>query len=45
MREALDYVEENTYCGHDGEWHFKPGYDPRAVSAALHPAPTTPEKE
>jgi hypothetical protein len=38
MREALDYVEENTYCGHDGEWHFKPGYNPRIVSAALQAA-------
>lgn len=32
---ALNYVADNTYCGADGEWHFKPGYDPRIVLDAL----------
>jgi len=32
---ALDYVYERTFCGIDGEWHFKPGYDPQRVIDAL----------
>lgn len=31
MNEALKYVADMTYCGADGEWHFKPGYDPQRV--------------
>jgi hypothetical protein len=34
-RDALNYVADMTYCGHDGEWHFKPGYDPQTVLDAL----------
>ena len=29
--EVLDYVYERTYCARDGEWHFKPPYDPQRV--------------
>lgn len=33
--EALNYVADNTYCGTDGEWHFKSGYDPQFVLDAI----------
>lgn len=32
---VLNYVADNTYCGRDAEWHFKPGYDPQRVLDAL----------
>jgi hypothetical protein len=32
---ALNYVANNTYCGADAKWHFKPRYDPRVVLDAL----------
>lgn len=32
---ALNYVADMTYCGADGEWHFKMGYDPQRVLDAL----------
>ena len=32
---ALNYVANNTYCGHDAEWHLKKGYDPQAILNAL----------
>ena len=35
MRSALNYVADNTYCGTDAEWHFKPGYDPQVVLDAI----------
>lgn len=35
MADALNYVADNTYCGADAEWHFKPGYDPQVVLDAI----------
>lgn len=32
---ALNYVADMTYCGADGEWRFKPGYDPQVVLDAI----------
>jgi len=32
---ALNYVADQTYCGADAEWHFKPGYDPQIVLDAI----------
>ncbi len=37
LKATLDYVADMTYCGADAEWHFKPGYDPQTVLAALEP--------
>ncbi len=35
LLEVLNYVADMTYCGGDGEWHFKLGYDPQRVLDAL----------
>lgn len=35
QHEALNYVADMTYCGADGEWHFKVGYDPQVVLDAI----------
>jgi hypothetical protein len=29
--DALHYVADMTYCNADGEWQFKPGYDPQII--------------
>lgn len=39
MADALDYVADHTFCGADGEWHFKPKYDPQIVLDVLTGAP------
>lgn len=33
--DVLNYVADMTFCGKDGEWHFKPGYDPQRVLDAI----------
>ena len=37
LEKALNYVADMTYYGGGAEWHFKLGYDPQEVLAALAP--------
>ena len=37
LEAALNYVADMTYYGAGAEWHFKLGYDPQEVLAALAP--------
>ena len=39
LEAALNYVADMTYYGGGAEWHFKLGYDPQEVLAALAPEP------
>ena len=39
LEAALNYVADMTYYGAGAEWHFKLGYDPQEVLAALAPEP------
>lgn len=39
---ALNYVADMTCIGVDGEWHFKPGYDPQVVLDAIAKAEPQP---
>lgn len=42
---ALNYVADMTCIGVDGEWHFKPGYDPQVVLDAIATATPDPLRE
>jgi hypothetical protein len=37
LEAALNYVADMTYYSAGAEWHFKLGYDPQEVLAALAP--------
>lgn len=39
LEAALNYVADMTYYSAGAEWHFKLGYDPQEVLAALAPEP------
>ena len=39
LEAALNYVADMTYYGAGAEWHFKLGYDPQEVLAAIAPEP------